>query len=44
MSEIHINKIIFYTIGHNGDVHYSREFIKDIIRKIPNVEYEYRVK
>jgi hypothetical protein len=36
-----INKIIFYTTGHNGDIHYSREFIKDIIKKIPNITYEY---
>jgi len=36
-----INKIIFYTIGHNGDIHYSREFIKDIIKKIPNILFEY---
>ena len=36
-----INKIIFYTTGHNGDIHYSREFIKDIIKKIPNVLFEY---
>ena len=36
-----INKIIFYTTGHNGDIHYSREFIKDIIKKIPNVAFEY---
>jgi hypothetical protein len=36
-----INKIIFYTPGHNGDIHYSREFVKDIIKKIPNIPAEY---
>ena len=36
-----IHKIIFYTTGHNGDIHYSREFIKDIIKKIPNLAFEF---
>lgn len=36
-----ISKIIFYTTGHNGDIHYSREFIKDIIKKLPHTSFEY---
>lgn len=43
MSNIHVKKIVFYTIGHNGDIHYSKEFIKDIITQISNVDYEYRM-
>lgn len=36
-----INKIIFYNHGHNGDIHFSREFVKDIISKI-KVEFDYQ--
>ena len=25
-----IKTCIFYNSGHNGDVHYSREFVKDL--------------
>lgn len=42
MSEIFIKKIIFYTTGHNGDLHYSREFIKDVVSQVSNIEFEYR--
>jgi uncharacterized protein YneR len=38
MSEI--NTLIFYNGGHNGDVHYSREFVKDLQKKI-NIHSEY---
>jgi len=34
-------KIIFFNHYHNGDIHYSREFIKDIIRKTSADEYSY---
>jgi len=34
MSNIDNKKIIFHNMGHYGDIHYSREFIKDIIIKI----------
>lgn len=30
----------FYNPGHNGDIHYSREFVKDICKKL-NVTAEY---
>lgn len=33
-------RIIFYNNFHNGDIHYSREFVKDIMSKI-NAEYFY---
>lgn len=28
--------IYFYNTFHNGDVHYSRSFVRDIMKKIPN--------
>ncbi len=34
-------RIIFFNHYHNGDIHYSREFIKDIIRKTSADEYCY---
>jgi hypothetical protein len=37
-----IKKIVFYTMGHNGDVHYSREFVKDLMKELPGFDYEYR--
>lgn len=38
---IEIKQLIFYSTGHNGDIHYSRNFVKDISSKIP-VDVEYR--
>lgn len=34
-----MNKLIFYNNNNNGDIHFSREFIKDIIRKTSFDEY-----
>ena len=34
-------KIVFYNHYHNGDIHYSREFIKDIMNKFKSKEYSY---
>lgn len=34
-------KLIFYNNWHNGDVHFTREFIKDIISKTNFSEYYY---
>lgn len=31
----------FYNNFHKGDLHYSREFIKDIAKKLDKTEYEY---
>jgi hypothetical protein len=37
-----VNQFIFYNAGHNGDIHYSRNFVKDILNKISiNAEYHY---
>jgi len=33
--------INFYNFNHNGDIHVSRTFIKDIIKKIPYERYTY---
>ncbi|MAW75278.1 MAG: hypothetical protein CMG09_05060 [Candidatus Marinimicrobia bacterium] len=33
--------IVFYNNYHNGDIHYSREFIKHIINCLPNKTYYY---
>jgi hypothetical protein len=33
--------IYFYNTFHNGDVHYSRSFVRDIIKKLPNNDYCY---
>ena len=33
--------IIFYNTFHNGDIHVSREFIKDIMNKIETTFYYY---
>jgi hypothetical protein len=38
---INIKHLVFYSTGHNGDIHYSRNFVKDILSKIP-VSAEYR--
>lgn len=32
---IEVNKIIYFNLFGNGDLHYSREFVKDFISKIP---------
>lgn len=34
-----MNKLIFYNNNNNGDIHFSREFIKDIMRKTSFDEY-----
>ena len=34
-----ITKLIFYNNFHNGDIHFTREFIKDIIKKTSFDEY-----
>lgn len=31
---LEVKEFIFYSNGHNGDIHYSREFIKDILKKL----------
>lgn len=36
-----LDKLIFYNHYGNGDVHYSREFVKDIMKKVPAKKYEY---
>ena len=36
-----MKKIIFHNNFHNGDIHVSRNFIRDIIKKSPNYEYYY---
>ena len=33
--------IYFYNTFHNGDVHYSRSFVRDIMKKMPNNDYCY---
>lgn len=34
--------LIFYSNGHNGDIHYSRNFVKDLISSIPApAEYQF---
>lgn len=35
------DEIIFFNPYHNGDIHLSREFVKDIIKKIKNKKYYY---
>ena len=34
-----ITKLIFYNNFHNGDIHFTREFVKDIIKKTSYDEY-----
>lgn len=34
-------KIVFFNHYHNGDIHYSKEFIKDIIKKYKAISYSY---
>ena len=36
-----MKKIIFFNHYHNGDIHYSREFVKDIIKKTNSTECYY---
>jgi len=35
------NNVIFYNHYHNGDVHFSRQFVKDIMSKIDADKYSY---
>ncbi len=39
-----IDKITFFNDYGAGDIHYSREFVKDIMRKVPARLYEYEVR
>jgi hypothetical protein len=34
-------KLIFYNLWHNGDIHFTRPFIRDIIKKTNYDEYQY---
>ena len=34
-------KVIFVNAFHNGDIHVSREFIRQIIKKLPHYTFEY---
>lgn len=34
-------KVVFYNNYHNGDIHYSKEFIKDIMKKYKAKNYSY---
>lgn len=36
-----VNRLTFYNNFHKGDIHYSRQFIKDIMSKITANEYYY---
>jgi len=38
---LNYKKIIFFNHFHNGDIHYSREFIKDIMKKYNKAEFYY---
>lgn len=40
---IEIQNIIFYNCGNNGDVHYSRNFIKHLLQNI-SIKSEYQIK
>lgn len=34
-------RLIFYNLWHNGDIHFTRPFIRDIIKKTNFTEYQY---
>jgi hypothetical protein len=36
-----VRGLIFYSNGHNGDIHYSRNFVKDIMSQMP-IQAEYK--
>ncbi len=37
-----VSEFLFYNSGHNGDLHYSRNFVKDILNKISiKAQYHY---
>ena len=36
-----MNKIVFFNHYHRGDLHTSKEFVKEVMNKLPNVEFEY---
>lgn len=38
------SKIIFYNHFHRGDLHTHKEFVKQIMRELPDFEFEYRHK
>lgn len=40
---IQVNSIFFYSDGHNGDIHYSREFVKYIIKNI-SIPHSYYIR
>ena len=36
-----MNKIVFFNHYHRGDLHTSKEFVKEVMNKLPDVEFEY---
>ena len=36
-----MNKIVFFNHYHRGDLHTSKEFVRQVIDNLPNVEFEY---
>ena len=34
-----LKKVTFYNHFHNGDLHLSREFVRQIINMFPDIEY-----
>ena len=36
-----MNKIVFFNHYHRGDLHTSKEFVKEVMNKLPNIEFEY---
>lgn len=35
------NEVIFFNYFHNGDLHLSRQFVREIMLKFPNYKYQY---
>jgi hypothetical protein len=36
-----MNKIVFFNFFHNGDCFVTKEYVRDIISKLPGIEFEY---
>ena len=36
-----MNKIVFFNHYHRGDLHTSKEFVKEVMNKLPEIEFEY---
>ena len=36
-----MNKIVFFNHYHRGDLHTSKEFVKEVMNKLPDIEFEY---